>query len=1249
MNAVITPDTPATALSPLHLPLQGGLTLIEASAGTGKTWTLAMLMVRLLLERELLPRQIVVTTFTRAAAAELRSRIRDRLAEVRQVLDQALRLLSAGESQLSAAAQAELAGDDVFLQHWLQSRPARQWTEDANRLQLALDTLDECFIGTLDSFCQKLLREFAFDLGDSRPLTISATEQEMLYELTHAALRRWQGEQPPEVLRLMLTTGQMPRVDTLVQQAQTALNSLSVPFAPLTTAGAVQAAEQQLEQALQALRALRVDWRDFEDFFNPLDPKTFWGGRTLATSRHLLPDLVQQLGQSQSLGGFWHLPESHQALLRAFGKLPSMFGAPGKSLREWMEQQPLTQVLARLAEATTTLNQHFEQLKQALRLRVLTTVREQLPVRLAAQGETTFGLQMRHLAHALGQEEQRSLARTIRQRYPVAMVDEFQDTNGDQDRVIAQIYRHPDALAGQDREPATLILVGDPKQAIYGFRGGDIRTYNAARADILAKKGRLLSLAVNQRSVAPLVQAVDALLQVRPELGDEVQYQPVQPSARPHPALVCPQGINAGPLRELRMVDQSDEAVQTAWAIRQLLQQARAGTLGFGALQADGRACVEQPLRPDDVAVLAVGHHSLDAVQAELERLHIPYWRNAQTSVYASPMARELVQLMEAMLNPWQHSLLRRVLSGLLGGHSLAELQALEQSRRALNLFAERLSQASEQWSARGFLAAWSVLADPRDATVQGQPRFWLNVARLSGRTQAERHLIDLRHLLENLHQQHERVAGPHHLLAWLQQQILRQPRGEGDVQRPVPAASGVRLMTIHASKGLEFPVVFVLGLDKPARAADAGDLKFFQDPQGQSRLSVENHEERVAQHQRRLDSEKRRLAYVALTRPSHRLYLVLQADPAKSSSSGNNKKEEKTPSPLRYWLEAGVPVPLPSEPLQDHAPKPYDPRSGEAPPLTARTRRRLTHRGWLTTSYTALMRQAQQYSTTVVSAEEDETADDEEILQDALTAVTAPRPVEAPDLSHLPICFRFARGAAAGDCLHQILENIDPRHPDKWPELLENRLRDAGLYQSPGQIDELQGWLQDIVQAELPDQARLADMDYGQRLRELDFMLPLGRHHDATTRWKKIQQLLQAHRPELAALTVYQSEKYLKGSIDLVYVHQERYYIADYKSNLLGLEDGDYDLAHMQACMDHSNYWLQALIYQVALHRLLRWRLGAAYDPARHLGGVCYLFLRGMRAGRAQGVLFWSIPTDLLLQADQCLGQALPGETGRA
>ncbi|MEY4517174.1 MAG: hypothetical protein RL180_1520, partial [Pseudomonadota bacterium] len=637
-----------------------GQHLIEASAGTGKTWTLSALIVRLIAERQFSTSQIIATTFTRAAAAELRGRVRERLSEVWVWLDRF--------NQHPADMLQQLEDHpDPLLSYLIGTLDADGRAYAVNLLKAALPSFDQMFIGTLDSFCQKMLTEFAFDSGQGEVLRISEEEHALRQQIIHDTLRKWRSEQDPRLIEIMVMTGQLTTVADHENNVGTVLN---FPAAELA------------QPAMPPIDFTALD--DLMAHVATLDPNTFdaFIGKNSAAygflhkagsfskHGHVLRDFIEKIQRFgvQVLLAI-HKNDVEAALLKDLLAPDKQFKKGGEQYAAALKQYDGTALLQHVAKVREQLTEQLKQVNVCVQYQLSQAVREQLPILLAERGETSFAEQMRLLADALHNgEDGRTLAKQIRHRYPVALVDEFQDTNSDQDRMIAQIWRH---MPSPNEPPAQgcLVLVGDPKQAIYGFRGGDVQTYLAAREQI-KRDGKMYQLGVNQRSVPALVQAVDLLFQRHTALGEGIDYPPVQASERPHPPLIDGADItrldqhNIAPLRWTTLVEQQDELTQMAWQIGQLLTDAQRGQLHLG----------DQRLQPEHIAVLGYSRNELDTVQTLLARAQIPVWRPSRVSVFASPIAQDIAALMHVMLSPYHEQRLRRALSGPLVGWSLGQL-----------------------------------------------------------------------------------------------------------------------------------------------------------------------------------------------------------------------------------------------------------------------------------------------------------------------------------------------------------------------------------------------------------------------------------------------------------------------------------------------------------------------------------------------------------------------------------------------
>jgi exodeoxyribonuclease V beta subunit len=1219
-------ELPATPALDLEL---FGMHLIEASAGTGKTWALSALIVRLLVERKLQTRQIVATTFTRAAAAELQDRIRKRIQEVGMLLQIAV-------ADPARAAQKATDDHDVLGLSLLAKLSPQKKKEASDQLKLALDTFDELFINTLDSFCQKILREFAFDTGQGEPRDISEQEEELKSQLIHDALRQWRSQQDPRLIEMLVLTDSITDIDDHVAVVKTTLNFLSAQIAPLDDFGFDPDGLTTFQTQIQA-----VDWTSWLEVWQRAKPY-YWGKRILDKHHEIFPALVK-LMQTIPLDDLLTIDESspEMKLLAVFeeDKFKTNFLKAGNEL-DWIQahlSSSQSQMVHDFIQIRRQLLKSMQQAQFHLHHHISVYVREHLPTLLAELNETTFAAQMHSLAKALEGESGQALAQQIRHRYPIAMVDEFQDTNSDQDQVIALVYRQSIEQAitnhqfnKSDPDAPCLILVGDPKQAIYGFRGGDIHTYLSAKAQVDGA-GSVHALDQNQRSVAPLVQAVNAFFAENKTLGDGVEYPEVSPAARDHAPLMDAGAENPTPLRFVQLTEDSDELSQTAYRIIDLLKASE-----DGQLQIDDQAVI-----PQDIAVLAGSHRELSIVESHLQAANIPVWRQSKTSVFQSSLTYDLAAIMQLMLSPYREDYFRRALSGLLIGKTLADLDALES--QSLDLAEQQAAFAvdAQVWAKSGFLAAWQRIASRYE--------IWQRLAAMGDARDGEmsqsgeRHLVNLRHLIELLHRQSERHVGAHHLLAWLLRQIAKPSERGDEVERPLPSHSGVQLMTIHGSKGLEFPIVFAVGIkDKKTKNSD---ITFYLDPKQQRTLGFgESDEALVKQHHDREEGESRRLLYVALTRAKYRQYLFLKFQKT-------TKAKGIEPPSFMHWLPEHPRLVAVESPMQKAVDWKYAPPHSQVDELATRAIAHRQFKAWGMTSFSALVRDVEP-AKLPAAVDLPEYGEDEVVEE--LEAKSSQPPFTKEELLHAPLAteggvgfeipddvrFTFQLGANGGNCLHQILEYMDPRfdenNPEKWTNTFAKQMKNFGI---PAiEPDALVPWFQDILDAPLPRGARLSSLKFNARVRELEFHLFLQNEWidgDAI-----VQRLAQANIP-VPNFNKTHAIRYLKGFIDLVYEHDDQFYVADYKSNYLGDAMSDYNVTAMQDSMTHSGYWLQATLYLVALHRYLKIRK-AGYQIEKHLGGAVYLYLRGMDAKSDQtGIVHWQPDPQLVLDVDELLGRA--------
>ncbi|MEG0170774.1 MAG: UvrD-helicase domain-containing protein [Acinetobacter sp.] len=1217
-----------------------GLHLIEASAGTGKTYTLSSLMVRIFLEKYL-PNQVIATTFTRAAAAELKSRIRLRLVEIQEYLEP---LRSVLETDIHKLVEHE---SDPLKQHLLQSFAPRM-AYACERLKLVIDQLDELFVGTLDSFSQKLLREFAFESGKIERAQITEDAKAYTRQLIHDVLREWIQLQPQQVIDTLYTVGGLKSVDHFVGMVESSLNFSSAQF-KLPEMPEIELAQRQQwqQQAQQIELSGLAEYYNLDGaYYSYINGTSFRNNAFNKLFSESLPLLLKALDTPENVQVFdAYFADARDAVFKFLDKLEhqKIFKKCPADVAEGFYQHPTILQLQKLCHALQKTQQQFEQLQVYLKAYLCIEVKKRLPQVLQQKGETTFAQQIKTLSEALKGEQGQRFAVFVQARYPLILVDEFQDTNQDQDDMLASIWRHP-----QRYQKGCMIMVGDRKQAIYGFRGGDMLTFLNAYQDIMAKQGHEYKLIHNHRSVKQLVEVVDALFQRQMDFGEQVVYDPIQAGSRPHPALIEHAQINPAPLRWLQLQEGSEQATQVAWKIQTLLNQAYAKQLYLDAE-------TQQAIGEDDIAVLSRSHRQLDEVQYVLERIGIRVNRPSKRSVFDSAIAQDVGALFTALLHPYDEAKLKRALLSRLFGFDLTRLLALEQSAEGLSHYIQQFDDIREMWLNQGFLAAWQRCLN--------QFGIWQQLVATQSKDN-ERAVVNLRHLTDILSRRSEHVQGIQNLYHWYLKQLHSPSDREWELEHKLSNEAGVQLMTIHQSKGLEYKIVFLLGANK-AFSEVQKTLNFsttdIQVPEtGQTRtqrvvaIADKNflQQTELDQHQQRALAEQNRLWYVALTRASHRVYAVLEPE----------KGDKNKHAGLAFWKNQGASFQHPyslDEALILERPQALQTQHSQQNIIISAKllpTQRFYARAKTSFSYLAqhLKHKANRVDRLANIDADFEQAEDELNLAELENRATAQ-----------PIAWikqYFPKGTLAGNFLHEIFEQIDFQRPQTWREEIRRRFKNTyqGLWSAlleqyqqhfPEQENAEQqlyewivAWLAEVLQTPLNHSFQLQQLVTGQYLSECPFYLALS---DRVLAMQRVQQLFEEYGIDMPELLEAKSARYLNGSIDLVYFDGQRYHIADYKSNYLGAEQADYQQAQIAESMSLSSYWLQAALYLVALHRYLSVKL-QDYDMQQHLGGASYLYLRGMNGQAQQGYFYWKPEDEFILRLDAILGYFAEDKAGK-
>lgn len=1207
---------------PVRVPLQGTL-LVEASAGTGKTWTIGALVLRFLLEEGLDLPSLLVLTFTEAATAELRDRLRQRLEEARRALE------------------PDGPPADPFLEELrAHLREAGRWDDELalRQLRAALAAFDEASIFTIHGFCKRVLSERAVALGLPAELELGEDSADSLRQVGLDELRRlWQAF-PPGLLDWLRSQGGLldpgpwlklaglGRQHALTVPAPDGSSALEAALAPLPTleAGRIQAADAarrafapSVPEELAALLASST-----------LDKRSY---RKDHVPRWLLAT-VRWLEQDAPLGA---CPQARRFSAGAMAAKSKDGRIPRHPALDALNQ--LLELEDRLVESYTVVLERLQD--QALR----SWPRRAAELRLENR-RLDFSDLLSLVAEGLAGPGGGELARALGRRWRVALVDEFQDTDPLQAGIFRRVFQ---------AEGRPLILVGDPKQAIYSFRGADLRAYLAAARTA----DRREELRTNWRSGAGLLTAVNALFdagrfpaQRGAFLRPDIHAAELRPSGQVAERELWLDGRALPPFRVLqedvpglnRPFAGRRVARHLARLLARLLRPSpgqRTGWLGPGGLE---------PVEGRDVAVLVRSHRQGTLVADALAELGLACVQLSPRSVLQSPEAVDLQRLLLALARPHDTGRLRTVLAGPLAFALGSDPQAALGSAPLQEELQERLHAALQAARRLGSSRALRGLFEG-----MGLPEALLGLRR------GERRLTNWLQLLELL----PGLEGPGGLtpdeLA-LRLEWSRDQESAAAELRLESEDNLVRVLTLHKSKGLEFPLVVCPFLWDESGRRDEFGATLLHDEADRPELVAWSKARplpdarHVALQEEEL-AESLRLAYVGLTRARHHtlLYSVAPSSASRRRPCAldwlllSRRLTEDAPGAGESWKTLWAEGPGPQRQAWEELARPGvlgvealellpAPDAGDTLRAVAELPRIQPFAGRIPAGA-----RLSSFSSLLTDAHADERLD--EWFAGAAPAAEL-EPGEPEDWRG-----RFPRGATAGTCLHKLLELAD-FSPGRGSAQLEahcrQQLRAHGLDESlaPGSAR----WLEEILDTPLTTQGfRLSSLGDGQRVSELEFHL-----RAAALSAVEFRALLERHGLFSAArlgltppwpaspppLPGDLPAGFLKGYIDQIHWQDGRWWVLDWKSNRLGTTAAAYPRRALADEMARSGYFIQGLLYLVALHRHLA-RTLPGYRPGEHLGGLRYLFLRGVQADQpGQGCFEDRPPLELILELDSRL-----------
>jgi exodeoxyribonuclease V beta subunit len=810
------------------------------------------------------------------------------------------------------------------------------------------------------------------------------------------------------------------------------------------------------------------------------------------------------------------------------------------------------------------------------------------------------------------------LAEALRERYSAALIDEFQDTDPVQYAIFERIYRG---------SGLPVFFVGDPKQSIYSFRGADVFTYLQARR--AARSAHTLE--TNWRSAGPLVQAVNVVFESAPApfVLDDISFHPSTPARDARGGLVIA-GDEGAPLEIWFLSGEDGEPMNKGDAGKRAAHATAVEIARLMNLGARGKARIVdapdenprgRPLRGGDIAVLVRTHEQARIVREALARCAVPSVQRGSQSVFGSPEAEELERVLLAIAEPGREPLVCGALATQTMGFSGEGLFALRADEPAWEALVETFREAHREWHEHGFVRMLRAFLRRHGV-----------MCRLLAYADGERRVTNLLHLAEHLHRESQ-ARGVSGLVAWLA--AKRQAPGSANEEELLRLESDenlVKILTIHVAKGLEFPLVFCpFAWDGALRSA-RDDPVAFHDRTAANRTVLDFGSADVdsarAEAQREERSESLRLFYVALTRAKYRCWMVW---------GRVNQAEHSAPA---WLLHPGAQALEPDGMRQDLA------------GLVRRAKGTLRVTD-LRVSTAVPFKAPGVSDAPLVSREFDgEIRDTRRVT--SFTGLTHGRAIEAPDYDApdrplepaAPISgrdiFAFPRGAHAGKCLHAIFQHVDftVGRRAEMDRVVARALEAHGFdTQWTRAVTDM---VQAVIATPLDEGGglRLETVAKSQRLDELEFYYPIRELSDRGVRdvllaWGFPDEV----RQRIGTLAFSTTQGYMRGFIDIVFEHDGRYYLADYKSNWLGAAVEAYGQPELVSAMAREAYYLQYLVYCVALHRYLAARVsGYRYDT--HFGGVRYLFLRGMRPehGMRYGVYADRPPEGLIGALDEYL-----------
>ncbi|MCK3657203.1 hypothetical protein A4G18_00325 [Pasteurellaceae bacterium Pebbles2] len=1218
-------------------------TLIEASAGTGKTYTMASLYIRLLLQagenhfsRPLTVEEILVVTFTEAATQELKERIRQRIRLSKQQLES---YLETHDKQVFV--------DNPFLAELVDYLP------DLNiaiqRLRLAEQNMDLAAIYTIHGFCRRVLMQYAFHSGIHFEMDLVKDETLLLQGFVQEFWREQFYSAPFAVAQFIHHRFQSPKNVLKMIRAYVSGDNLKVQG---SIPPSLTQIFQQIEDNVARIRQFKATWQESAVEIQQVFEKALKNKQLKAASfrSNHLTARFDKINQWAARADQLELPDV----------LTTYFSQQRLNSEYLLENaEPVEHAIFAQVDELQNSDDHY--LQNSILYHYMQGVNQKLTAYKLTHREKSFDDLLRLLRDALLSAQGDDFAQRLRQQYPFAMIDEFQDTDNRQYQIFAKIYLK--------QENCGFIMIGDPKQAIYKFRGADIFTYLHA-----AQQAERFTLDKNYRSSAPLIEVANQFFDFpkSPFLYDEIAFQPVgvgrsQAQFYFNNQAQAPIQFYLGDnLKAAQSESKQLFADTCAYSIAQWLGGADSKTTeSKTAVQKNAEKNTalfvkgehSEAVKANDIAVLVENWYEAKLVQDSLRKQGIAsVYLSDRSNVFESDEAKELARILAACLNPSNTKAILNAIATSLFALSSADIQQIKREDSLLEQWVNRFERYQRSWFHQGVLAMlYSLFLEKTDGKCS-------MVEKVRATPTGERRLTNLLHLAELLQQASPLNETEASLLRWFELQIQHQQDGADEQQLRLESENQlVKIVTIHKSKGLEYGLVW-LPFIAFSSLGKAKNINTYHD---------ENHQEfwDIRQQQQALSdkesmAEKMRLLYVALTRAKYQLNVALPTVLAKEWTAiwyalsqgkiGTNPKVKESDDTAQLLAQfqnaltsAEINTQLISE-LNLEQITQKSPATTEKTALQAAVFTGDIELNWQLSSFTGLIQTHLQHQkqNRLKSAVENSTVldlakDNDQFLPMALTDNSEKNVVTQwqnyPE-NRSPV--DFPQGAKVGTLLHSVLEKMNfnqPVNQDVIERICQQNQLDESWFEPVAQ------WFDAILHTPLLTDTPLcfADLAPQNCLKEMQFYFNLHRSFKVD----EFNQILQQHH-HLAgeALLFDDVQGMMRGFIDLVFRHQGKYYIVDYKSNFLGKLPQDYQQEQLVKAMKTHHYDVQYLLYTLALNRYLKQR-DPQYQYESHFGGVIYTFLRGMQGCEASNEnvsgVFFDRPEALLIEKLEALFNA--------